>query len=255
MSDIKELLGAEFDPKTQVLHFQGRGGQTFDYIEDETVMDRLDEVIGVGNWSVEVEPVSVADGIVKVRLTAHVPGANVPQTYEDFGYHTRDGGESLKEAVSDGIRRCGRYLGIGRYLYKKHISSNGNGRAASPSARPPAAPVRPQEPRRAPPAHNAGAIAEIMEELPDEPEWLAATPAGFVAQGIDRALSEPVPGSAPKDIRAGHYGPTCPQHVGRVWHDKYQKCTAKDPDTKSGYCEWRPSKRWIAEHELEGARA
>jgi hypothetical protein len=46
-----------------------------------------------------------------------------------------------------------------------------------------------------------------------------------------------------------------PQHVGRAWHDKYQKCTAKDPDTKSGYCEWRPSKRWIAEHELEGARA
>ena len=121
----------------EVRQFRGRGGQTFDYIEDETVMDRLDEVLGKGEWSLEVEPISVADGIVKVTLRA------LGQTYEDFGYASNAGpqAESLKEAVSDGIRRCGRYLGIGRYLYKKHDSE---GQAPVPPQRParPVAPAR-----------------------------------------------------------------------------------------------------------------
>src|SRR3569832_1775535 len=110
-NDVRAELAKEFS-NGEVRQFQGRGGQTFDYIEDETVMDRLDEVIGVGLWSLHVVPISVADGIVKVTLRAF------DQTYEDFGYATRADGEQLKEAVSDGIRRCGRYLGIGRYLYK-----------------------------------------------------------------------------------------------------------------------------------------
>jgi hypothetical protein len=93
-------------------------------------MDRLDEVLGVGTWSIAVEPISVADGIVKVRLSGTTPEGET-FSYEDFGYQTRDGGESLKEAVSDGIRRCGRFLGIGRYLYRKHISQARGGSSAA----------------------------------------------------------------------------------------------------------------------------
>jgi hypothetical protein len=122
MSDVRAQLAAEFT-NGEVRQFTGRGGKTFDYIEDETVMDRLDEVFGVGMWSVFVEPISVADGIVKVTLKVS------DATYEDFGYANRTDGEALKEAVSDGIRRCGRFLGIARYLYKKHETrQNGSGR-------------------------------------------------------------------------------------------------------------------------------
>jgi hypothetical protein len=139
MTTQQEALAKEFNG--EVLQFQGRGGKTFDYIEDETVMDRLDEVLGIGNWSIRVEPISVAEGIVKVTLEATTENGHT--VFEDFGYQSNSGGEGLKEAVSDGIRRCGRYLGIGRYLYRKHTDSpSGTGRAGSPSspARPAAAP-------------------------------------------------------------------------------------------------------------------
>jgi len=147
----REALASEFT-NGEVLQFEGRGGKTFDYIEDETVMDRLDEVLGVGAWSIRVEAISLADGVVKVQLSGFLPDGH-EFTYEDFGYQTRDGGEGLKEAVSDGIRRCGRYLGIGRYLYKKHETrQNGPGR---PQNRPP------QSQSRAP-----------IHAVPDEPPGL-----------------------------------------------------------------------------------
>lgn len=173
---IEELLSAEFEA-SEVMHFQGRGGQTFEYIEDETVMDRLDMVLGVGNWSIEVEPISVADGIVKVRLSGLTPDGKAFR-HEDFGYQTRDGGEALKEAVSDGIRRCGRYLGIGRYLYRKHDSSASGGRG--PSSPRPSAPPRPV------------AVADV----PDEPA----------------DLFPPIGGSAPASIPTDE----CPIH-GEQW--------------------------------------
>ncbi len=95
--------------------FQGRGGKTMTYVEDETVMDRLDAGYGPGNWQVLVEPIS--DQVVKVRMGVRENGEWA--WYEDFGYPNREGGESLKEAVSDGIRRCGRYVGIARDLYRR----------------------------------------------------------------------------------------------------------------------------------------
>lgn len=132
-ADVRTELSKEF-AKSEVQSFQGRGGQTFDYIEDETVMDRLDEVFGVGMWSFTVEAVSLADGVVKGRLAVG------DAVYEDFGYSTRADGEALKEAVSDCIRRCGRFLGIGRYLYKKHTSPNGRQPVQNAPGRP--APAR-----------------------------------------------------------------------------------------------------------------
>jgi hypothetical protein len=103
----------------ELQHFAGRGGKTMTYIEDETVMDRLDSGFGMGNWCVQVEPFPYVEGVVKVRLGVRPTDTSEWVWYEDFGYPNREGGESLKEAVSDGIRRCGRYLGIARDLYRK----------------------------------------------------------------------------------------------------------------------------------------
>lgn len=228
----REALAAEF-PAEQVLSFEGRGGRTFDYIEDETVMDRLDEVLGVGTWSVAVEPISVADGIVKVRLSGATPDGEA-FSYEDFGYQTRDGGESLKEAVSDGIRRCGRFLGIGRYLYRKHTTHvrAGNGSGPSPARAVPSSP-RPASP----PAPVGG----------QEPPW----PGEFTP--IDETLSP----DRPLDPRDGFYGDKCPVHQ-RFWKETRfgPKCTANDGTRENPeWCNWKPSKRWIAEHELDAAPA
>lgn len=130
----------------EIRTFSGRGGKTMTYIEDETVMDRLDVGYGPGMWSLLVEPVN--DHVVKVRLG--VRDGDDWTWYEDFGYPNGTDGESLKEAVSDGIRRCGRYVGIGRDLYRKRTYETGGARPPAPprqnapQARPaPSAPPRP----------------------------------------------------------------------------------------------------------------
>lgn len=169
---------------------------TFDYIEDEAVMDRLDAVVGVGNWSLTVEPISVAEGIVKVRLDV---GGGV---YEDFGYQNREGGEALKEAVSDGIRRVGRMVGIGRYLYRKHDS------------RPVATPQRPAVvPATVRPVGNPYAA-----DVPAEPPGLFAV--------------APVDDEPSRDV--------CPVH-GKAWrhNSRGAYCATKLAD--GSWCAEKPS--------------
>lgn len=128
---LMQRLAAPF-PAAEVRQFKKewttRSGEKksagpFDFIEDETVMDRLDETLGVGNWYIHVQPIS--DLAVRVVLGARFDGLAPFVEYEDFGYATRaESAEPLKEAVSDGIRRCGRYLGIARYLYRKHDAAD-----------------------------------------------------------------------------------------------------------------------------------
>jgi len=112
----REQMVAPFADE-ELQHFAGRGGKTMTYIEDETVMDRLDAGYGYGNWQVQVEAVPYAEGVVKVRLGVREFGEWL--WFEDFGYPNQKDGDVLKESVSDGIRRCGRYVGIARDLYRK----------------------------------------------------------------------------------------------------------------------------------------
>ena len=120
----------------ELRQFQGRGGKTMTFIEDETVMDRLDAGYGFGNWQIHVEPVATAPGVVKVRLGVREQGEWT--WYEDFGYPNQPDGDVLKEAVSDGIRRCGRYVGIARDLYRKSTYEPGG--ALGPRVEAPAGP-------------------------------------------------------------------------------------------------------------------
>jgi hypothetical protein len=139
--------------------FGGRGGKTMTYIEDETVMDRLDAGYGPGNWSIEVEPFPYVDGVVKVTLA--VKEGTEWVRYQDFGYPNREGGESLKEAVSDGIRRCGRFVGIARDLYRKDSPPVNRGDRPTPPPAARSAPQRPPAPIRSVPVSD-----DLME--PDE---------------------------------------------------------------------------------------
>jgi hypothetical protein len=103
--------------------FQGVGGKQLTYIEDETVMDRLDIGFGRGNWSIHVDADPAYEGVVKVTLSVRVDDGPWVE-YQDYGYPNNKDGQALKEAVSDGIRRCGRYLGIARDLYRKDSGPN-----------------------------------------------------------------------------------------------------------------------------------
>jgi hypothetical protein len=142
--------------------FRGAGGKELTYIEDETVMDRLDSAFGMGNWQIQVEAVPYVEGVVKVRLGVRPVEESEWVWYEDFGYPNNKDGQALKESVSDGIRRCGRYLGIARDLYRKDAGP-AQPRPTAPQR--PAAPRPPQEPtpiRQAP--------ARSSTDLPEGPD-------------------------------------------------------------------------------------
>lgn len=203
MTATRAQLAQEFT-NGEVRQFTGRGGQTFDYIEDETVMDRLDEVLGVGHWSIHVDPISVADGIVKVVLIADVDGVSC--RFEDFGYASNSGpqAEGLKEAVSDGIRRCGRFLGVGRYLYVKHAPIKSAGRVA-PLARP---------------------VARTSTDVPQFPDDYGIPPEsnGTAAQDtLDQAW----------DAQARTDNTKCPEH-GVTWNGEWGDLWHKTDD--GAYC-------------------
>jgi len=111
--------------------FKGKGGRTYTYITARQVQDRLDTVVGPGNWATDVQvirsehPVAV---LVELRIFgisktdagySNNPDADSPEdrAYED---------EPLKAAVSDGFKRAGVQWGIGRWLYGDGVNHERN---------------------------------------------------------------------------------------------------------------------------------
>lgn len=103
--------------------FKGRGGRMFSYLTARQVQDRLDTVIGPGNWSTAVRveradhPVAVLVGLALFGVAKWDAGySNNPDaTPEDKQYED----EPLKAAVSDGFKRAAVQWGIGRWLYEQ----------------------------------------------------------------------------------------------------------------------------------------
>ena len=85
------------------------------YIDARLVMDRLDEVFGVGGWQTEYR--ETKEGVV-CRLSVRAGGEWV--THEDVGGESEqpDEGDRQKAAFSDSLKRVAVHLGVGRYLYR-----------------------------------------------------------------------------------------------------------------------------------------
>lgn len=164
---LEEILQARF---TDTEHKRNPDGLTF--VEDETVMDRLDQALGVGGWSVPNASV-LSDGTVQITLGIRHPETGEWTYYTDFGSPTNGvSKESAKEAWTDAFRRVSRLVGVARYVYA--------GEAAAPPA-----PMLVPGPQ--------GAVVP----LPPPPQYQSqAAPAGVC----------PVHG---REWRAGKYGPYC----------------------------------------------
>lgn len=103
--------------------FKGKGGRTFDYVTARQVADRLDKVVGPGNWSTRVRveradhPVAVLVGLAIFGVWKWDAGySNNPDADEPTDKAFED--EPLKAAVSDGFKRAAVQWGIGRWLYQ-----------------------------------------------------------------------------------------------------------------------------------------
>lgn len=86
------------------------------YVEARDVMDRLDEVLGIGGWESALEACPSKNGLAMIcRLTIHLPdGRSI--TRADTGVGRWE--EAEKGAASDALKRAAVQFGIGRYLYR-----------------------------------------------------------------------------------------------------------------------------------------
>lgn len=81
------------------------------------VTERLNEVFGVGAWSVESEIVDNTQKMVVVKTTLTIPEYGI--RYECFGGNDNaDRGDAHKGAVTDAITKIGSWLGIGAEVWK-----------------------------------------------------------------------------------------------------------------------------------------
>lgn len=143
MSKTYEETVKELDsniPRDVISERSAGAGRSLSYLEGWYVIDRLNKVLGIGKWGY-LSDVSLlhhgqVDGkysthyMAKVTLTATIAdGHNNLAIFTDYGYGDgMDRGNpgkshelAIKEAVTDGIKRCAKNLGMsmGLALYDK----------------------------------------------------------------------------------------------------------------------------------------
>jgi hypothetical protein len=111
-------LSVPFDPAA--VHFKpqaisGNRCLAVAYLDARAVMDRLDLVCGLG-WSDTYEV--RADGTFLCRLEIVVDGRTVQRCDVGSPSEQPDGGDRMKAAVSDALKRAAIKFGVGRYLYR-----------------------------------------------------------------------------------------------------------------------------------------
>lgn len=94
------------------------------YIDARAAAERLDDVVGPGNWEFRIkniDGISAAEcihGTLSIRVS-HSDGTFEWVSKEDVGYrNAKSDEEPIKSAVSDALKRCGAQWGIGRYIYR-----------------------------------------------------------------------------------------------------------------------------------------
>ncbi len=116
--EISKGLQEPFNPADVDFRVQGRvneqtgRAQVVAYIDARMVQDRLDQVVGAGNWSFDWEPLVIDKGEIMVTkgiLTINGVSKADAGTASNF--------EQSLGAVSHCFKRAAVHWGIGRYLY------------------------------------------------------------------------------------------------------------------------------------------
>jgi len=96
--------------------FKSNNGKAFAYVaayvDSRAIMNRLDNVLGIGNWEDSYE--EIHNGIL-CRLTIHLP--NGKTITKSDGADLTDF-EAIKGGMSNALKRAAVHWGIGRYLYE-----------------------------------------------------------------------------------------------------------------------------------------
>lgn len=87
------------------------------YIDARLVEERLDDVVGMNNWSDRY--VHLPNGVVECQLSVRVCGEWITKCDVGSPSEQPDEGDRVKAAVSDALKRAAVKFGIGRFLYRR----------------------------------------------------------------------------------------------------------------------------------------
>jgi hypothetical protein len=117
-NDIPAALRAPFAPedvKFKPAAVSGNRALAVAYVDARTIMDRLDEVLGVDGWQDSYE--QLPDGNVVCRLRCKIGEQWITKVDVGGPSEQPDDGDKLKAAFSDALKRAAVKFGVGRYLY------------------------------------------------------------------------------------------------------------------------------------------
>ncbi len=100
--------------KPQVI--SGNRAMALAYIDARVIQDRLDEVLGIEGWQDDYE--ALPDGSVICRLRLKLGEKWITKVDVGGPSEQPDGGDRMKAAFSDALKRAAVKFGIGRYLYR-----------------------------------------------------------------------------------------------------------------------------------------
>jgi hypothetical protein len=113
MNGFFAMLAEPFPP--DLIRVRPQGNRQLSYITARTVMNRLDEVAGPGNWWDDYVP---GENSVLCRLTIRLPNGHEVTKADAGGYAgMSDQGDDDKSGFSDAFKRAAVKFGIGRHLY------------------------------------------------------------------------------------------------------------------------------------------
>jgi hypothetical protein len=118
-SSITEALSAPFElreVKFKPQSVKGNRALALAYVDVRVIQDRLDQVLGVEGWQDEYQ--LLPDGSVMCKLQLLFDGHWITKMDVGSPSDQPDGGDRLKAAFSDALKRSAVKFGIGRYLYR-----------------------------------------------------------------------------------------------------------------------------------------
>lgn len=116
---VTDALSAPFEPreiKFKPQMVKNNKALAIAYVDVRLIQDRLDVVLGVENWQDDYD--ILPDGSVTCKLRVNLGGQWVTKMDVGSPSEQPDGGDRLKAAFSDALKRTAVKFGIGRYLYR-----------------------------------------------------------------------------------------------------------------------------------------
>jgi hypothetical protein len=107
---------AEGEVKFKPQAVRGNRALALAYVDVRAIMDRLDAVVGVENWQDHYQ--LLPDNSVMCRLRVRIGDRWISKCDVGSPSEQPDGGDRLKAAFSDALKRAAVKYGIGRYLYR-----------------------------------------------------------------------------------------------------------------------------------------